>query len=364
MKRETKLLYARAVDSLVMGVDHFNRCWDRGRTEAVLIFLDRAFELLLKAIIVEKGGSIRDKRDNALTIGYDACLRMCFSDAKVKCLSEEDVVALQNLNHLRDAAQHYIVEPSEGQLYVYSQAAVTAFKRISEGTLKVTMDKTVPDRMVVVSASPPASFAGLLDVEFAEIKKMVAPGSRKRLDAHARIRTLAVLERSLEGGRSQPTPGELNKIIRRINAKEDWRKIFPGVATIYIDPEENGIGLTLRITKNKGEAIHLVSEGAPGAAVVAVRRVNELDYYSLGFRDLLTKLQKKDPASAGISFPTSSSANVFRRIWITVRRSPSGSRLTFATARRPWIGSTKSSQKATSTRYGPAANGRVVANLP
>src|SRR5690606_9258283 len=102
MKRETKLLYARAVDSLVMGVDHFNRCWDRGRTEAVLIFLDRAFELLLKAIIVEKGGSIRDKRDNALTIGYDACLRTCFSDAKVKCLSEEDVVALQNLNHLRD----------------------------------------------------------------------------------------------------------------------------------------------------------------------------------------------------------------------------------------------------------------------
>lgn len=67
------------------------------------------------------------------------------------------------------------------------------------------------------------------------------------------------------------------------------------MASIYIDPEENGIGLTLRITKNQGEAIHLVSEGAPGAAVVAVRRVNELDYYSLGFRDLLTKLQKKDP---------------------------------------------------------------------
>jgi hypothetical protein len=294
VKKEAKLLYVRAVDSLVMGVDHFNRCWDRGRTEAVLIFLDRAFELVLKAIIVEKGGRIRDKRDNALTIGHDACLRLCFSDAKVKCLSEEDVIALQNLNSLRDAAQHYIVEPSEGQLYVYSQAAVTMFKRLSEDALGFSLGSDVPERMVVVSASPPQDFGALLDVEFAEIKLMVAPGSRKRLDAHARIRTMAVLERSLEGEKTQPTRSELNKIVGRINANEGWRKIFPGVASIYIDPEENGIGLTLRITKNEGEAVHLVAQGVPGAAVVAVKRVNELDYYSLGFRDLLNKLKKKD----------------------------------------------------------------------
>ena len=295
MKKEARLLYARALDSLVIGVDHFNRCWDRGRTESVLIFLDRAFELLLKAIIVHKGGSIRDKRDKALTIGHDACLRLCFSDAKVKCLGEEDVISLQNLNNLRDAAQHYIVEPSEGQLYVYAQAAVTAFRRLAKDGLGLNLGDDVPDRMVVVSANPPASFGALLDLEFADIKKMVAPKSRKRLDAHARLRTMAVLEKSLEGERSQPTTAELNKIVKRINAGEAWRDIFPGVATIYIDPEESGIGLSLRITKNKGEAVHLVSEGAPGAAVVAVKRVAELDYFSLGFTDLLAKLKKKDP---------------------------------------------------------------------
>jgi hypothetical protein len=277
-----------------MGVDHFNRCWDRGRTEAVLIFLDRAFELLLKAIIVEKGGSIRDKRDPSLTIGHDACLRLCFSDSKVKCLSEEEVVSLQNLNSLRDAAQHYIVEPSEGQLYVYSQAAVTTFKRIALDALGVAVGDAVPDRMVVVSASPPSNFAALLDLEFDGIKKMVAPGSRKRLDAHARIRAIAVLERSLQGERAQPTAAQLNKIVKRINSGDGWREIFPGVATIYIDPDETGIGLSLRITKGKGDAVHLVAEGTPGAAVVAVRRIGELDYYSLGFRDLLDKLKKKD----------------------------------------------------------------------
>lgn len=294
MKKEARLLYSRAADSLVLGVDHFNRSWDRGRTEAVLIFLDRAFELLLKAVIVQKGGQIRDKKDGSLTIGHDACLRLCFSDAKVKCLNAEDVMSLQNLNSLRDAAQHYIVEPSEGQLYVYSQAAVTTFKRLADEALGMSLGDDVPDRMVVVSASPPADFGALLDLEFEDIKRMVAPGSRKRLDAHARIRTMAVLERSLEGERSQPTTNELNKIVTRINGGEEWRSIFPGVATIYIDPVEAGIGLNLRITKATGEAIHLVSEGTPGSAVVAVKRVSELDYYSLGFADLHEKLKKKD----------------------------------------------------------------------
>lgn len=294
MKKEAKLLYSRALDSLVLGVDHFNRCWDRGRTEAVLIFLDRAFELLLKAVIVEKGGSIRDKQDHSRTIGHDACLRMCFSNLTVKCLNDEDVVALQNLNSLRDAAQHYIVEPSEGQLYVYSQAAVTTFKRLASEALGFDISADVPDRMVVVSASPPQNFGALLDFEFEDIKKMVAPRSRRRLDAHARIRTVAVLERSLAGERAQPTSSELNKVVNRINMGEGWRDIFPGVATIYIDHEAAGVGLSLRITKGKGEAVHLVSEGTAGAAVVAVKRVDELSYYSLGFRDMLTKLKRRE----------------------------------------------------------------------
>jgi hypothetical protein len=58
MPKEARTLYAKAADSLVLAVDHFNRVWDRGRTEAVLIMLDRAFELLFKAIIVHRGGKI------------------------------------------------------------------------------------------------------------------------------------------------------------------------------------------------------------------------------------------------------------------------------------------------------------------
>jgi hypothetical protein len=55
-------MVSMSVDSLVVAVDHFNRAWDRGRTEAVLILLDRAFELLLKAIIVHRAGTRSARR--------------------------------------------------------------------------------------------------------------------------------------------------------------------------------------------------------------------------------------------------------------------------------------------------------------
>ncbi len=292
MRKECKTLHAKAVDSLVLAVDHFNRAWDRGRTEAVLILLDRAFELLLKALIVHRAGgqAIRDKRKEGTTIGFDLCLRKCLSETAVKCLTEDEVVALQSLNTLRDAAQHYMVELSEEHLYVYAQSALTLFGRLTKDVLGRPLADEIPQRILPVCAKPPSDLGALFDIEFADIKRMAAPGARKRLDARAKLRSMAILQASLEGKKSQPSDAELNRVVKRINAGEDWRGIFPGVATLTIVPDASGPGLSLRITNKQGEAVQLVPEGTPDATVVAVKRVNELDYYSLGLRDLADKL--------------------------------------------------------------------------
>jgi hypothetical protein len=55
MKKRAKIFFDKSLDSLILSIDHFNRPWDYGRSEAVLILLDRGFELLLKAIILHKG---------------------------------------------------------------------------------------------------------------------------------------------------------------------------------------------------------------------------------------------------------------------------------------------------------------------
>jgi hypothetical protein len=253
--------------------------------------LDRAFELLLKAIIVHRGRSIRDKNKIGITIGFDQCLRKCLSEAAVKCISEDDSVSLQSLNALRDAAQHYMIEGCEDQLYVYAQAGVTLFHRLTKDVLGLPLQTEIPSRILPVCANPPKDLASIFDVEFAEIKRMVAPGSRQRLDARARLRSLAVLQSSLDGQKSQVTDSELDAVIKRINHGDDWRVIFKGVATLVIDPDASGPGLLIRITRNQGEAVTLVPEGTPGATVVAVRKINELDYYNLGLRDLSRRLR-------------------------------------------------------------------------
>jgi len=55
----------------------------------------------------------------------------------------------------------------------------------------------------------------------------------------------------------------------------------------------SGVGptLSLRLSKKEGIPIQLVPEGTPGAAVVAVKRVDELGFYSLGARQLANKLK-------------------------------------------------------------------------
>jgi hypothetical protein len=195
---------------------------------------------------------------------------------------------------MRDAAQRYIIELSEEHLYIYAQSAVTLFSKLAKDVLKRALSGDIPARILPICANPPSDLASLFDTEFADIKRMVSPGSRKRLDARAKLRSLALLQSSLDGQKSQASDSDLDKIVRKINAGEDWRQIFPGVATLRIEPQTHGSGLSLRITRNQGEAVQLVAEGNPDATVIAVRKVNELDFYNLGLRDIARKLKKAE----------------------------------------------------------------------
>lgn len=252
---------------------------------------------MLKAIIIERGGSISDKADRSLSIGASECLRKCVSNEDYRCLTNEQGITVQNLNLLRDAAQHYIVSISEGQLYVYAQSALSIYLGLLKSQFSIEGGAKFPERLSLVSAAIPSDFSVMLDEEFASIKAMLAPGSRKRLDAKSKLRAFATLERSLGGSEVQYTDHELTQIAKCIGKGDDWRKIFPGVETVRIDPDANSTGIILRIAKSGEDAdpISLVPEGTPGAAVVGVRRVNELSFYSLYFRDIKAKIKLKFP---------------------------------------------------------------------
>jgi hypothetical protein len=299
MKKQPGMFFDRSLDSLVLAVDHFNRPWDRGRKESVLILLDRAFELLLKAIILHKGGKIREPYAKE-TIGFYKCVRKCLTDVNVKCLTEDQALTLQIINSVRDAAQHDIVELSEHQLYLYAQAGLTVYRDLLDDVLGESLSAHVPERVLPVSAGPPRDLHTMVETDFAEIRRQARAHSRQQLEARAKLKSLAIIEASLGGVRSQPSELEINALLKRVRGGEGWADLFPGVASLATSVEGSGLSVAVRITKKEGEAVTLVPEGTPGATVLAVKRVNELDYYSLGLTDLAEKVGLTSPRALAL----------------------------------------------------------------
>ena len=193
MKKESRLLLEKAVNSLILSIEHFNRPWDRGRTEAVLIFLDHSFEMLLKAAILHRGGKIRGKRAKQ-TIGFEGCVRTAYSDGTIKFLSSEQVLMLQTINSLRDAAQHHFVDLSEQFLYLYAQSGLTIFRDILKNVFARDLANVMPNRVLPVSTVAPKDLVSLFDTEIEDIRRLLKPKSRHRVEAYAKLRGLTILE--------------------------------------------------------------------------------------------------------------------------------------------------------------------------
>jgi len=299
MKREARLLLEKACDSMLLCIELFNRPHDRGRTSSTLILLNHAFEMLLKAALVHRGNRIRETKANQ-TIGFDTCVRRGLTVGDIKFLSEEQALLLQSINRLRDAAQHDLLEISEGQLYVSTQAGVTLFRDLLKAVFEQELSHYLPERVLPVSTSPPSDLSTLFDHEVAEIKKLLRPGKRRRLEAEARLRPLAILDAAISGDEGNPDTAALRRVADEVASGKSWQDIFKGVSAIEITTDPVAPGLSLRLTKKEGVPIQLVTEGAHGASVVAVKRVNELDFYSLGAKQLAKHLDLSMPKAVAL----------------------------------------------------------------
>ena len=289
MKRESKLLLGKACDSLILSIELFNRPQNRGRVSGALIQLDHGFEMLMKAAILQRGGSIRG-RNLKETIGFNACVRHSLNDSKIKFLDKEQALVLQIINGLRDAAQHYLLDISESQLYIHMQSGVTLFRDILSDVFDQKLSHHLPDRVLPISIEPPIDLMTLFDSEISEIRKLHRPGKRRRIEAISRIRPLAILDATIRGEEGQPSDTELKRFGENIADGREWAEIFEGVAVIEITADGSGPSLSLRLSKKEGIPVRLVDEHNPDAFVVGMKRVNELDYYSLGAKKLAQKL--------------------------------------------------------------------------
>lgn len=299
LKKEVKQLREKAINGLILSIDHFNRPWDNGRCEAVLILMDHAFEMLLKAVIRHRNGKIRKAREKK-TIAFDTCVRRGLSDPKLKFLTEEQALTLQSINGLRNAAQHYLVDMSEHQLYFYAQAGVTLFRDLHDVVFNQKLVVELPERVLPISTTAPRDLTTLFDQEVEQIRSLLAPGTRRKMDAVSKARSLAVLEGAIAGNYDQPSDRELGNVCKRISDGIPWTTVFPGVAAINISSDGEGPNISLRLTKKDGIPVTLLKEGQGFGAAVALKRVNELDFYNLGAQQLAEKVGLTGPKSRAL----------------------------------------------------------------
>lgn len=285
MKREAKKLLHKALDSLVLSVELFNRPSELGRTTASLLFLDHAMEMFLKASIIERNGSINSKDRPGNKIGFDACVSRCLSDGSIKFLTDEQARLLRMINGQRDAAQHYLVDLSEQILYLHLQSGVSLFRDMLKIVFGLELSTHIPSRVLPISTIPPLNLHMLFDQEVNTIKQMLAPGSRKRIDAEARLRSLIIIDKAMTGGDVQP-PSRRDTKRREIGLSSglNWRDVFPGVAAVDISTEGTGYQINFVINKKGGgiPSYHIAeADSATHDAVIGVQKVNDFDRFSM-----------------------------------------------------------------------------------
>jgi len=288
LRRETRHFKTHAINSLILSIEMFNRPHSLLRSEAVLFFLQHAFEMLLKAAIFQTRGKVCDT-GSSVTYRFDKCLGI--ARGELGAITEDEIKTLSILDSLRDCAMHHLLMLSEEGLYLQAQAGVTIFNTILERVFQENLSYYLPERVLPISTNPPKEMQLFIDNEFTSIKELIAPGKRQRAEAKARIRPYLIMESVLEGEASQPSEYKTNRALSRIRSDENWRAIFPSVSTLKLDTSGHGLTFSVRFTRDeKAAPVYIVREGEDLTGATAVREVNLLDRYSMGITQIADKI--------------------------------------------------------------------------
>lgn len=298
-KRDVAELKKRAINSLVLGMELFNRPYDQGRAEGVLILLHHAFEMLLKAIIKDRTGTVHAKGEK-YSFGFDKCLEVAQNGIKV--ISVDERATLSILDAHRDTAIHYYQDVSEDLLYLQAQAAVTLFDDLLGRVFKERLADCIPERVLPVSTRPPKDLKVLIDSELSQVDELLQAGSRKGIQAAARLRPILAMATATRSDAERVTEGELRKAINRRRRGDDWSVILPEVAQLKLETQGDGIPIFLRIKKDADIAVRVAKDGEPVIGTLIKQEVNIWDKYNLGRDDLAKKLGISGPKTSALIF--------------------------------------------------------------
>lgn len=282
--RDARTLKAKAISSLRSGMTAFNSFDDEGRVTVVLLHLQHACEMLLKAVLVQNKVGVFDKATGK-SLGFEKCLRLCCGNHG---LTQDEAGVMRAIDSLRDAAQHWYVFVTEDLLYLNTKALVTAFDGYLKRALNDDLASHIPPRVLPVSTLPPGDFEFLVDREYNLIAELLQPGRRQRDEARARIRSMLAME-SIVVNEVEISERDIDRIEKAVKAGRPFVDVFPRLSTVGTQTDGDGINLTVHFTKKQGAPVRYIGGDDPADAA-AVRELDLQKKFHTRAADLASKI--------------------------------------------------------------------------
>lgn len=285
MRKEARLLKSKAVESLRRAAQAFNGLDDAGRATTVLLHLQHAFEMLLKAALVERRVQVFDRKAGR-SHGFEKCLNLAKQHLG---LQDPDAGTLRTIDALRDDEQHYLGALDEGLLYLHVRAAVSIFDELLQSVFKESLAGYLPDRVLPISTQPPVDIDLLIDRQFSQAKDLLQPGRRKRAEAHQAIRALLALEAHVADAVTI-NEKDVRRVEKAIIAGKSRAEIFPRLSDLGTTFGGSGLAVTVHFSrKGDGAPVRYVAADDPAEAA-AIREVDLQRRYRYGRSELAKQL--------------------------------------------------------------------------
>jgi hypothetical protein len=297
VRATAKTLHGKALSSMLTAMTAFNSPHDDGRPTVVLLHLQHAFEMLLKAALVQGGARVFDKKSGR-SIGFEAAINQSSQLAGFK-LTHNESGTLRAIDALRDDEQHWFNDVSEGLLYLHAGAAVTLFDELLFRAFRQRLADRLPNRVLPVSTEAPQDILALVDSEYANIAELLKPGRRARGEARAKIRTLLALEAHVDED-TKVSDSDVNRVEKGIKAGKTRQQVFPKLNPLSAEISGEGLTVKVKIVKQADALpVRLVRDG-DGVDAAAVREVDLQKKFHWSPFDLADKLKISRPRATAL----------------------------------------------------------------
>jgi hypothetical protein len=250
-----------------------------------MLHMQHAAEMLLKAILVQKGVRVFDPTKQT-SIGFEKCVNLAIQHAK---LTAEEAGLLRAVDAFRGAEQHWVITVPEDVLYLHARGFITTF--LLKRTLDDALSDHLPGRILPVSTKPPISFDLLVNREFNQVRELLQPGRRQRDEARGRIRTLLAME-SHAAEHVDISEADIDRVEKAIRLGKSRSDVFPRLDGLDTQISGTGVSIRVRFTKKVGEGapVRFIAADDPTEAA-AVREVDLQKRFHLSATQLARALE-------------------------------------------------------------------------